>query len=212
MDLPNVHILNHPLVAHHLGQLRQRETQPETFRMLVHRLTVMLSIEATRELPSESYPIQTPICETQAHRIALKIGVVPILRAGLGMVDSVLHLLPDAEVWHLGIYRDERTKMPVEYYQKLPPDPTVQCALVVDPMLATGGSAAAAIRVLERWGVQRISMLAIIAAPEGMRSLAKQFPRVQIHACALDEKLNDDSYIVPGLGDAGDRMFNAQAH
>ncbi|MEQ8785399.1 MAG: uracil phosphoribosyltransferase [Pirellulaceae bacterium] len=198
----------HPLVAHHLTRLRDVDTQPEDFRRLVARLAVLLAYEATQDLTLEDVRVQTPLTETGGKQLAQRIGLVPILRAGLGMVAPILDLIPSAEVWHLGLYRDEATAQPVQYYSKLPGHQPVDVALVIDPMLATGGSATAAIELLGRWGVKSVSLLSIIAAPEGVAAVHEQFPDVRIHVCTIDERLNDRKFIVPGLGDAGDRIFS----
>ncbi len=207
--MENVTALDHPLVDHHLSVLRDATTPPETFRAALERLTFLLTYEATKDLPTTDVAVQTPVGPAQCKRVAARIGLVPILRAGLGMVDPVLTMLPGAEVWHLGFYRDEATLQPVEYYQKLPRGKAVDLALVVDPMLATGGSAVAAIDTLGRWGVSRVKLLAMIAAPEGLAMVHRRHPHTQVYVCGVDEKLNDKGYIVPGLGDAGDRVFNA---
>lgn len=203
-----VHVVEHPLVKHHLARLRDVGTSPTEFRLLVQRLAVLLAYEATQDLKLAEIEIQTPLERTVGHRLVQRIGLVPILRAGLGMVDPILNLIPEAEVWHLGLYRDEETAEPVEYYSKLPPGRPVDMALVVDPMLATGGSAVSALATLRRWGVRQIRLLSIIAAPEGIREVASHFPTTVVHVCAVDKCLNDRHYIVPGLGDAGDRIFN----
>ncbi len=203
--------IDHPLVQHHLASLRDTATTPGEFRRCVTRLAQLLAVEATLDLPLAATRVRTPICETDAARVSVRLGIIPILRAGLGMVDPVLHLLPDAEVWHLGLYRDEATLRPVEYYQKLPPGRPVDVAMVIDPMLATGGSAIAALETLARWGVPQCKVLALIAAPEGLRAIEKAHPNAQIYVCSIDERLNEHGYIVPGLGDAGDRTFNTLA-
>ena len=174
---------------------------------------MMLCYEATMDLPTEPFSVQTPLVKTTQQRVAQKVGLVPILRAGLGMVDGAWQIMPQAEVWHLGLYRDERTLKPVEYYNKLPVSPTVQLCLLLDPMLATGGSAIAAVDVLKRWGVERIKFVGLIAAPEGIAALQKEHPDVVIHVAAIDERLTNaadpfpEGFIWPGLGDAGDRQF-----
>lgn len=199
--------LRHPLVQHHLTHLRSKETAPHVFRAQVQRLAVLLAAEVTRDLPLKEKKIETPLEKMNGAVLADRIGLVPILRAGLGMTDALLDLLPTAEVWHLGFYRDETTLQPVEYYQKFsnrPPD----IVFVLDPMLATGGSAAAGIDMVKRWGVKQIHMLSIIAAPEGIKHLQNQHPDVPITVCGIDRELNDAAYILPGLGDAGDRIFN----
>lgn len=214
MTLPkNVFTLAHPLAAHKLTLLRSVTTEPKKFREVVRELATMLVYEATRDLPLRHMEIQTPLTVTRGAETADKIGLIPILRAGLGMVEGAWELLPQAEVWHLGLYRDERTLKPVEYYNKLPTDPTVQLCLLLDPMLATGGSAIAACDVLKRWGVKRIKYLGLIAAPEGIQALHQAHPDVDIHVAAIDERLTNANdpfptgFIWPGLGDAGDRQF-----
>ncbi|MHB1156453.1 MAG: uracil phosphoribosyltransferase [Phycisphaerales bacterium] len=203
-------IMDHPLVSHHLSQLRDRDTPPQAFRAALGRLTYLLAFEATSDLRLQDHQIITPVAPAKGRVLSQRIGVVPILRAALGMVDPVLTLLPEAQVWHLGYYRDEKTLEPVEYYRKIPMDDPVDVALVLDPMLATGGSAAAALRCARHWGVKHIKLLSVIAAPEGVSHIQRQFPDVQVYVCAVDEKLNERGYIVPGLGDAGDRMFNTR--
>jgi uracil phosphoribosyltransferase len=209
----NVYPSQHPLAHHKLSLLRRQETEPKKFRELISELAMMLVYEATQDLPLREQTIQTPLTTTTGTLMAEKIGLVPILRAGLGMVEGAWRFLPQAEVWHLGLYRDERTLRPVEYYNKLPVAPTVQLCLLLDPMLATGGSATAAVDVLKRWGVSRIKFIGLIAAPEGVKALQTQHPDVDIHVAAIDERLTnkDDpfppGYIWPGLGDAGDRQF-----
>jgi uracil phosphoribosyltransferase len=198
----------HPLIRHHLTRLRDVSTPPAEFRRLVQRLAALLAYEATRDIPLTKCRVQTPLVETEGETVTARIGIVPILRAGLGMVDAVMNFLPDAEVWHLGLYRDEKTAQPVEYYSKLPPSDPVDVALVIDPMLATGGSAVAAIKVLQRWKVPRIKMVSLIASQPGVESLTSQFPDLDIVVAVVDPELNDHKYIVPGLGDAGDRIFN----
>jgi uracil phosphoribosyltransferase len=199
--------LSHPLVQHHLTHLRNKETSPHVFRAQVRRLAALLAAEVTRDLPLTKKVIETPLEKTEGAVLADRIGLVPILRAGLGMTDALLDLLPTAEVWHLGVYRDEETLQPVEYYRKFsthPPD----LVFVLDPMLATGGSAAAGIDMVKKWGAKQIRMLCIIAAPEGIEFLQKQHPDVPVFVCCIDRELNDAAYILPGLGDAGDRIFN----
>jgi uracil phosphoribosyltransferase len=200
--------VDHPLVTHHLARLRDASTPPTEFRALVQRLAVLLAYEATKDLRLTEVEVQTPLTKTTGRVLQQRIAVVPILRAGLGMVNPVLDLIPDAEVWHLGLYRDEVTAQPVEYYSKLPSAGPVEVALVLDPMLATGGSAASALAALRRWGVPTLKLLSLIAAPEGIAALEAQFPDAQVFVCAIDERLNDQKFIVPGLGDAGDRSFN----
>ncbi len=206
--MSDLRIVDHPLVKHHMTRLRDVRTPPSEFRLLVQRLAVLLAYEATQDLKLIEHEIETPIQQTQGSQLGERIGLVPILRAGLGMVDPILNLIPAAEVWHLGLYRDEATARPVEYYSKLPPGRPVDLALVVDPMLATGGSAAAALEALHAWGVPQTRLLSLIAAPEGVQEVARRFPATPVHVCALDTCLNDRHFIVPGLGDAGDRIFN----
>ncbi len=199
--------LNHPLIRHHLTHLRSKETTPHIFRAQIRRLAVLLAAEATRDLPLHPKTIETPLVEMEGAVLDVRIGLVPILRAGLGMTDALLDLLPTAEVWHLGFYRDEETLQPVEYYQKFSSNPP-DLVFVLDPMLATGGSATAGIQRVKDWGAKEVRMLSIIAAPEGITSVREQHPDVSIYVCGIDEELNDDAYILPGLGDAGDRIFN----
>ena len=198
----------HPLIKTHISRLRDRHTPPHEFRQLVQRLAVLLAYEATSDLALRGAEIETPLARMTGQTLSQRIGLVPILRAGLGMVDPILNLIPSAEVWHLGLYRDEATARPVEYYSKLPPSQPVDVALVVDPMLATGGSATAALAALERWGVKRLKILSIIASQFGVQAVQQQFPAADIFVCAIDPELNDRKFIVPGLGDAGDRIFN----
>ena len=205
--MSHVHITSHPLIQHKLGILRNKDTEPTKFRQLVRELAALLCYEATSDMAIRPIEVQTPMGIAKAATIAQSVGLVPILRAGLGMVDGVWELIPNAEVWHIGLYRDEKTLRPVEYYNKLPVEPRVQMCLVLDPMLATGGSASATVSILKRWGVQRIKFLGLIGAPEGVRALSEAHPDVPIHLCALDERLNEIGFIVPGLGDAGDRQF-----
>ena len=205
--MSHVYITSHPLIQHKLGILRNKDTEPTKFRQLVRELATLLCYEATSDLAVKPTEVQTPMGIAKAATIAQSVGLVPILRAGLGMVDGVWELIPNAEVWHIGLYRDEKTLRPVEYYNKLPVEPRVQLCLVLDPMLATGGSASATVSILKRWGVQRIKFLGLIGAPEGVRALSEAHPDVPIHLCALDERLNEIGFIVPGLGDAGDRQF-----
>lgn len=202
--------LSHPVVQHHLAALRNVETTAVEFRNLINRLTLLLACEATRDLQLQEATVQTPLTSMTAARLSQRIGLVPILRAGIGMVDPCLQLIPSAEVWHLGLFRDEQTAQPVHYYSKIPAEDPVEVAFVVDPMLATGGSAGAALEALAAWGVPDIRLLSIIAAPEGIGQVQSQFPKVPIYVCVVDECLNEQKFIVPGLGDAGDRIFNTQ--
>ncbi len=203
----NVFPSKHPLVAHKLTRLRDKNTKPKKFRELVREIAALLAYEATTDLLLTSRTIETPLTTTQGYELQDKIGLVPILRAGLGMVEGVWELIPNAEVWHIGLYRDERTLKPVEYYNKLPVAPTVSVCLVLDPMLATGGSAVATVDILKHWGVNKIKFVGVIGAPEGIALMQKKHPDVPIHLAAIDERLNQTGYIVPGLGDAGDRQF-----
>jgi uracil phosphoribosyltransferase len=211
--MAGVHQSNHPLILHKLTLLRRQETEPKKFRELVRELTWLLAYEALADLPLMDWPITTPMGTMVGHKAAQKVGLVPILRAGLGMVDAFLEVLPTCQVWHLGLYRDHQTLEPVAYYNKLPEAATVQICLILDPMLATGGSAVAAVDVLKRWGAQHIHFVGLIAAPEGVRRLQQAHPDVDIYVAAVDDYLTDGrdglpaGYIVPGLGDAGDRQF-----
>ena len=205
--MENVFLSDHPLVKHKMAKLRDINTQPKKFRELIKEIAGLLTYEATRDLLIKPTEVETPIAMAKGAELIEKIGLVPILRSGLGMVQGIWELMPSAEVWHIGIYRDEESLKPVEYYNKLPISPTVGVCLILDPMLATGGSASATIDILKRWGVQRIKFLGIIAAPEGIHEVHKNHPEVPIHLAAIDERLNEDGYIVPGLGDAGDRQF-----
>jgi len=205
--MSNVYVSPHPLVAHKLAKLRDTRTEPKKFRELVREIAGLLAYEATADLMTEDIEVTTPLAVAQGKTLKEKIGLVPILRAGLGMVEGFWELMPGAEVWHIGIYRDENTLKPVEYYNKLPTEPTVSVCLILDPMLATGGSATATVDVLKRWGVKKIKFVGIIGAPEGISAMTKAHPEVPIHLAAVDERLNNIGYILPGLGDAGDREF-----
>jgi uracil phosphoribosyltransferase len=200
-------ISKHPLVRHKQTFLRSVQTDPPAFRALVRELAQLLFFEAATDLRLEDYTVRTPLTDYPGQMIAERVGLLPILRAGLGMAEAVLDLLPGAQVWHLGLYRDHETLRPVTYYNKLPPVPTIDRAVVLDPMLASGGSAIAAIEILKNWGMKRIQFLGLIAAPEGVEALHTAHPDVAIYLAAVDEFLNDQCYIVPGLGDAGDRQF-----
>jgi uracil phosphoribosyltransferase len=202
-----INVSRHPLVLHNVTLLRSSATEPPAFRALVRELSQLLFYEATHDLRLEPWTVQTPLGECRGHQIAERIGLMPILRAGLGVAEALLDVVPSARVWHLGLYRDHETLKPVTYYNKLPSDPDIDVALVLDPMLATGGSAIAAIDILKRWGARRIKFLGLIAAPEGVKALTAAHPDVPLHLAAIDSHLNDKSYIVPGLGDAGDRQF-----
>ncbi len=197
----------HPLIATKLTILRNVETEPKKFREVVREIAAMLAYEATQDLATRPTTVQTPLAETNGSELMERIGLVPILRSGLGMVEGVWELMPSAEVWHIGLYRDERTLKPVSYYNRLPVEPTVSVCLILDPMLATGGSAVATVDILKRWGVKKIKFLGLIAAPEGIQALHEAHPDVPIHIAHIDECLNEHGYILPGLGDAGDRQF-----
>lgn len=202
-----VFVSEHPLVRHKLALLRDVSTDPKTFRLLVREITQLLFYEATRDLQLAPLTVATPLGQCAGQQIVERIGLMPILRAGLGMAEAILDLIPNAQVWHLGLYRDHQTLQPVTYYVKLPPKPNIQLALVVDPMLATGGSLIATVDILKRWGLDRIKFLGIIAAPEGVEAIHHVHPDVPLHLAAIDSHLNEQKYIVPGLGDAGDRQF-----
>ena len=207
---PTLHVSSHPAIQHKLAVLRDVKTEPKKFREVVRELSWLLGYEALADARLRPIRVQTPLEEMDGAELGDRIGLIPILRAGLGMVDAMLELMPTAEVWHLGLFRDERTLRPVEYYNKLPDSASVDLCLILDPMLATGGSATAAIEVLKRWGaVQpvRIKLVNLIAAPEGVEAVAAAHPDVEIHTAALDRQLNEKGYILPGLGDAGDRQF-----
>ena len=207
-DAARVTLVDHPMVQHKLSILRSEDTGTKQLRELVRELALFEGYEATRDFPLEDVPVTTPICETVCKRVAgRKVAVIPILRAGLGMVDGILDLIPAARVGHLGMYRDEVTREPHEYYAKVPPDIAERTCLVVDPMLATGGSADAAIAYLRRQGVRDLRLLVLVAAPEGLAAVTSADSDVRIFTCAIDEGLNENAYIVPGLGDAGDRIF-----
>jgi uracil phosphoribosyltransferase len=194
-------------VRHKLGILRDERTEPKKFREVVRELSWLIGYEALADARTRPLDVRTPIEVMAGEELADRIGFVPILRAGLGMVDAFLELMPTAQVWHLGLFRDERTLRPVEYYNKLPNSATVDLCLILDPMLATGGSATAAIEVLKRWGAVRIKLVNLIAAPEGVEAVTTAHPDVEIYTAALDRQLNEKGYIMPGLGDAGDRQF-----
>ena len=208
---PNLHVSQHPLVAHKLALLRDKSTEPKKFRELVRELSWLLGYEAMADLTTQPITVETPLEAMAGAELEPKVGLVPVLRAGLGMVDAMLELMPSAEVWHIGLYRDERTLKPVEYYNKLPDAATVQVCLILDPMLATGGSSAATVDILKHWGAARVKQVSLIAAPEGVATLSTAHPDVDIHVAAVDRALNERGYIVPGLGDAGDRQFGTFA-
>lgn len=205
--MSQVHVSNHPLVQHKLTVLRDVETDHRSFRELMRELAMLLCYEATMDVKLSPRTVTTPMGDAKGYKADETIGLVPVLRAGLGMLEGVMQLLPSVQVWHIGLYRDEKTLRPVEYYNRLPSAATVQVCLILDPMLATGGSAVATVDILKRWGVERIKYLGLIAAPEGIERLSSAHPDVPIHIAAIDERLNDIGFIVPGLGDAGDRQF-----
>ena len=205
--MTNVFPSQHPLVAHKLARLRDKDTEPKKFRELVREIAALLTYETTADLLLSPVEVATPLETTAGMKLQEKVGLVPILRAGLGMVEGVWELLPSSEVWHIGLYRDEQTLKPVQYYNKLPIAPTVTVCLILDPMLATGGSAVATVDILKKWGVSKIKFMGIIGAPEGIALLQKTHPDVPIHLAAIDRQLNENGYILPGLGDAGDRQF-----
>ncbi len=209
--MSNVYELSHPLIQHKLTYVREKSTGPKEFRELVEEITMLMAYEVTKDMPLEEIEIETPVQKAKSKIIAgRKVGLVPILRAGLGMVEGMLKMIPAAKVGHIGLYRDPETLLPVEYYCKLPSDIIDRELLVLDPMLATGGSAAAAIDFLKDRGAESIKLVCLIAAPEGIKMVQEKHPNVDIYVAAIDEKLNDHGYIVPGLGDAGDRIFGTQ--
>ncbi len=210
---PRVHVSNHPLIRHKVTKMRDLHTEPKKFRELIREVAILLAYEATQDLGLAERAVTTPLAETTGYELKDKIGLVPILRAGLGMVEGFWEMMPAAEVWHIGLYRDERTLYPVSYYNKLPISPTVEVVLILDPMLATGGSATECVSILKKWGARRIKYIGIIGAPEGIKKLTETHPDVEVYLAAVDERLTgaDDKfppgYIMPGLGDAGDRQF-----
>jgi uracil phosphoribosyltransferase len=201
------HISEHPLVKHKLTLLRDKNTEPKKFRELIREITLLITYEALRDLAVVPKSVETPLETTQGYKLAEPIGLIPILRSGLGMVEGIWEMIPSAEVWHIGLFRDEETLRPVSYYNRLPVHPTVSVCLILDPMLATGGSAVKTVEILKNWGARRIKFLGLIGAPEGVKALSSQYPDVDIYLAALDDHLNERAYIVPGLGDAGDRQF-----
>ena len=209
--MANVHIMDHPLIHHKLAVLRNKETPVKEFRELISEIAGLMCYEATRNLPTKEVEVETPVATAKCRMLAgKKLAIVPVLRAGLGMVDSMVDLIPSAKIGHIGLYRDPETHMPVEYYCKLPEDIGNRVTFVVDPMLATGGSAIAAIDFLKKHGCKQIVMMNIIGCPEGIKAVTEAHPDVDIYLAACDEKLNDHAYIVPGLGDAGDRIFGTK--
>lgn len=210
--MASVHVLDHPLIQHKLTILRNKDTGVKEFRELVGEIAALMCYEATRNLPTEEVEIETPVAKTKGKVLAgKKLAIVPILRAGLGMVDAMIDLIPSAKVGHIGLYRDPETHLPVEYYSKMPPDISERQVYLVDPMLATGGSASAAITLLkEKYGCRQIVLMDLIAAPEGVAEVRKEHPDIEIFVASIDEKLNENAYIIPGLGDAGDRIFGTR--
>lgn len=209
--MANITIMDHPLILHKIGWIRRKTTGSRDFREIVGEIAMLMCYEATRELELAEVEIETPICTAKVKELkGKKIAVIPILRAGLGMLEGILSLIPTAKVGHIGLYRDHKTLKPVEYYSKLPEDCAQREVFVVDPMLATGGSAVAAIQILKDKGVKNIHFMCIIAAPEGVKAMTEAHPDVDLYIGAIDERLNEHGYIVPGLGDAGDRIFGTQ--
>lgn len=205
--MKDVHVMTHPLIMHKITMLRDKSTNDKDFRQLIHEIALLMGYEATKDLTVVDHKVTTPITECTGKIIEKQVALVPILRAGLGMVDALLNLIPASKVGHIGLYRDHDTLKPVEYYCKLPTDVQNRQVIVLDPMLATGGSSVAAIDVIKRYGVKKIKFMCIIAAPEGIKAIQEAHPDVEIYVGSLDEKLNEHGYIVPGLGDAGDRIF-----
>jgi len=209
--MSKVVVIDHPLIQHKLSMIRDKETGPKDFRELVNEVAMLMAYEVTRDLPTEEVEVETPVAVARCRRLAgEKIGIIPILRAGLGMTQGILNLYPTAKVGHIGLYRDPETLEPVEYYCKLPPDLSERVLIIVDPMLATGGSSVAAIDLIKRKGGVKLKLLCLIAAPEGIKVVQEAHPDVDIYVAAIDDCLNDHAYIVPGLGDAGDRLFGTK--
>ncbi len=205
--MAKVFVSNHPLVKHKLTVLRNKETEPKKFRELIREITLLLAYEATKDLETEPIKVETPLTITTGYKLKEPVGLIPILRSGLGMVEGIWEMIPSAEVWHIGLFRDEHTLRPVAYYNRLPVHPTVSVCLILDPMLATGGSAVKTVEILKDWGARRIKFMGLIAAPEGIERLSSLHPDVDIYVAAMDEALNEQGFIMPGLGDAGDRQF-----
>ena len=210
-DFPNLTVIHHPLVQHKLTVLRRKDTSKKKFKELVDEIAMLMAYEVTRDLPLAEVEVETPLETTTQMRLSgKKLTLVPILRAGLGMVDGVLRLMPSVRVGHIGLYRDHDTLQPVDYYFKIPPEPEARDFIVLDPMLATGGSAAAAVTSLKRSGATRVRFMCLVAAPEGVKRMQQDHPDVQVYAAALDRELDSNGYIRPGLGDAGDRLFGTK--
>ena len=207
-ELPNVRLVSHPLIEHKLAILRDASTPTFQFRMLVHEISHLMIFEATRDLALKDVSVQTPVAQAQAKKLATKVMICPILRAALGMLESVFKIIPNASVGFLGFQRNEKTAQAEFFYAKLPADARERVAIVIDPMFATGGTAIDAVKFLREKGVKRIKFISVIAAPEGLKRFSKIYPDVSVYTAAIDEKLNEKNYIVPGLGDAGDRVFN----
>jgi uracil phosphoribosyltransferase len=205
--MSQVHVSNHPLMLHKLTHLRDVKTEPKKFRELIREISILLAYESTADLALQEKVVTTPLTQTKGHELKEGIGLVPVLRAGLGMVEGFWEMMPAAEVWHIGLYRDHKTFEPIRYYSKLPVSPTVQVCVILDPMLATGGTAVEAVQMLKNWGAQKIKYVGLIGAPEGIKRLQDAHPDVDIYLAAVDDHLNEHAYIVPGLGDAGDRQF-----
>ena len=209
--MSTLHVIDHPLIQHKLTIMRDKNTSTKDFRELLNEISLLMGYEITRDLPLEEVEVETPLCVAKMKKISgKKLAVVPILRAGLGMVDGLLKLVPSARVGHIGLYRDPETHMPVEYYCKMPPDIGERLVVVVDPMLATGGSAADAITMVKKRGAKNVLLMCLVAAPEGVKKVAEEHPDVDVYVASLDDCLNDHAYILPGLGDAGDRIFGTK--
>ncbi len=205
--MATIHVSEHPLVKHKLTLLRDKETDPKKFRELTREITILLAYEATKDMQVEPVEVETPMAPSEGFRLQEPIGLIPILRAGLGMVEGIWELIPSAEVWHIGLFRDEETLRPVAYYNRLPVHPTVSVCLILDPMLATGGSAVKTVNILKEWGAHRIKFMGLIGAPEGVKNLTNQHPDVDLYLATVDDHLDENGFIIPGLGDAGDRQF-----
>lgn len=206
-DPANVYVLRHPVIQQRLTLARDRRTSAEQFRLLLAQIASLMAYELTRDYPTEDVEVQTPLAGCRGKRLAVHLTLVPILRAGLGMADGILQLIPEARIGHLGLYRDEHTLEPVTYYNKLPPDIAETDVIIIDPMLATGGSLVAAVNYVSKVGARRIKILCLVASPEGIAAVHRAHPEAPIYTAAIDERLNERGYILPGLGDAGDRLF-----